>query len=341
MLEENAHLRQKLKKLEENNIVVNNDSIKRMNESILLKESIKKLKKRLFSYRYIQYSKAMHLFYTGITKPVFQWLLDQIKKQSSKDKKQKLFCTKKLSMEDHLFLILVKLRLGLKNRDLAYRFGLLFSTVSKIFRSWIKVLAKFMVEYLIYWPEKPALRRNLPKCFKKHYPNAVCIIDCTEIFTERPFSLNARAQTWSNYKNHNTVKYLVVCTPAGAVCFISDGWGGRVSDKEITLKSGILEYIETGDQVLADRGFTVQEEFATKGGILEFPSFTKGKSQLSTNEVDHSRKVANVRIHIERVIGRLRKWTILNTIIPISQVDLTDEIMVTIAGLVNLSPKIV
>ena len=198
-----------------------------------------------------------------------------------------------------------------------------------------------MSEYLIYWPEKPALRKSLPKCFRKNYRRAVCIIDCTEIFTERPFSLNARAQTWSNYKHHNTVKYLIGITPAGAVSFVSDGWGGRVSDKEITIKSGILEHIERGDQVLADRGFTVETEIATRGGILEFPCFTKGKSQLPANEVDFSRKVANVRIHVERVIGRLRDWSILNTLIPISQVDLTDDIMVSVAGLVNLCPKIV
>ena len=142
-------------------------------------------------------------------------------------------------------------------------------------------------------------------------------------------------------KIEKTAKGLIVCTPAGAVSFISNGWGGRVSDKEITIKSGLLDYIENGDQVLADRGFTVVEEVATHGGILEFPSFTKGKSQLTADETDFSRKVSNVRIRIERVIGRLRNWTILNTIIPISQADLRDDLMVTIAGLVNLSPKIV
>ena len=40
---------------------------------------------------------------------------------------------------------------------------------------------------------------------------AVCvvIIDCFEIFIERPMNLKARAQTWSNYmyKHHNTVKF--------------------------------------------------------------------------------------------------------------------------------------
>lgn len=340
--EENNKLKSNIKALEQNNISVNNDSIKRMTECLYLKKIIKKQKHKFFKYSSIKNFEQKHLFYTGITQPVFQWLLDQVKDMKNNASNNfKFFCTVKISLEDHLFLVLMKLRLGLKNRDLAYRFGLSFSDVSKIFRTWIKSLSKFMADYLIYWPEKPALRKNLPVCFQKNYRKAVCIIDCTEIFIERPFQLNARAQTWSTYKNNNTIKYLIACTPAGAVSFISDGWGGRVSDKEITIKSGILDYIEHGDQVLADRGFTVAEEVATQGGILEFPSFTKGKNQLSADETDFSRKVSNVRIHIERVIGRLRNWTILNTTIPISQANLTDDVMVTIAGLVNLSPKIV
>ena len=143
-----------------------------------------------------------------------------------------------------------------------------------------------------------ALRSHLPKCFKKNYSKCVSIIDCTEVFIERPFNLTARAKTWSNYKNNNTIKYLVGCAPSGAVNFLSDGWGGRVSDKEITMKSGFLDLLENGDQVLADRGFTVAEEVAQQGGILVIPSFTKGKSQLSKKEVDTSRQIANVRIHI-------------------------------------------
>ena len=69
---------------------------------------------------------------------------------------------------------------------------------------------------------------------------------------------------------------MVVCAPTGAVTFIFNGWGGRVSDKEIIIKSVFLDWIEHGDKILADRGFIVAKEIATMG-VLEIPAFTKEK----------------------------------------------------------------
>lgn len=44
---------------------------------------------------------------------------------------------------------------------------------------------------------------------------------------------------------------------------------------------------------------------ATRGATLKIPHFTKGRKQLSAQEVDTSRHLSNVRIHIERVIGKI------------------------------------
>ena len=48
------------------------------------------------------------------------------------------------------------------------------------------------------------------------------------------------------------------------------------------------------------------------------PAFTRGKSHLSAKEVEVSRKIASVRIHIERVIGLLKnRYTISQGILPL------------------------
>ena len=41
--------------------------------------------------------------------------------------------------------------------------------------------------------------------------------------------------------------------------FVSKGWGGRVSDKHLTENCGILDNLSAGDQILADRGFNIQD----------------------------------------------------------------------------------
>ena len=62
---------------------------------------------------------------------------------------------------------------------------------------------------------------------------------------------------------------------------------------------------------------------------------------MTAKDMDISRQIAHVRIHVQRVIGGLKKFKILNTTIPIGQVDLTDNIMVSIAWIINLSTSVV
>ena len=124
------------------------------------------------------------------------------------------------------------------------------------------------------------------------------------------------AQVYSNYKSHNTVKYLIGVTPTDAVSFLSYAWGGRASDKMITLNSGFLEMVSNGDCILADCGFLIQE-LATHGAVLRIPAFTRGKKQLTARDVDVSQQTAHVQIHVECVIGQLNKFKILASVIPI------------------------
>ena len=130
-----------------------------------------------------------------------------------------------LSPFQQLLLTLMRLRLSLSVQDLGYRFGIHKSTVCRIFSNILEVLF-VRLKCLIVWPSRDVLRKTLPMDFRKHCPKCVVIIDCFEIFIDRPTDLLARAQTYSSYKHHNTVKYLIGITPQGSVSFISQGWGG-------------------------------------------------------------------------------------------------------------------
>ena len=234
---------------------------------------------------------------------------------------------KSFTMDNHLLLILMKLKLGASNGDLSLRYNIKEEYVSKIVRTWLSKLANVFAK-LIIWPEREALKENQPACFS-FFKNCVCIIDCTEIYIERPLNLKASAQTFSNYKSHNTIKYLIGITLAGAVSFLSGGWGGRASDKEITLKSGFLDKLTHGDCVLADRGFLVEEELATRGAVLRILVFTRGKKQMTAKDIDISRQIEHVRI----LIGRLKKFKILNTTIPIPKLILQTTSWLALLGL--------
>ena len=131
---------------------------------------------------------------------------------------------------------------------------------------------------------------------------------------------------------------------------ISKGWGGRTSDQFITKNSNFLENIQYGDGIKADRGLSIVETLRTFGTELEIPSFTKGQSQLQPEEVEDKRNIANIRIHVEHVIGNLqKKYLILSGTIPIDflmtnndqKVTALDKIIHTSCTLINLCPLVV
>ena len=218
---------------------------------------------------------------------------------------------------EQLILTFMRLRLSLVGQDLGYRFGLHPSTVSRIFTNVLEVLYQ-RLNFLIMWPEREILRRTLPVDFRKHCPKCVVIIDCFEIFIDRPTDLLARAQTYSQYKSHNTIKYLIGVTPQGTVSYISSGWGGRVSDKYLTENCGLLDQLLPGDTVLADRGFNIQESVGLYMATITIPASMKNKKQLTGVEVEQTRNIANVRIHVERIIGNIRKkYTFLSNTQPV------------------------
>ena len=62
-----------------------------------------------------------------------------------------------------------------------------------------------------------------------------------------------QGRLYSSYKSHTTVKFLIGVAPSGACHFVSDGYEGSISDKQITIQSGYLDYIQEGDLILADR----------------------------------------------------------------------------------------
>lgn len=247
-----------------------------------------------------------------------------------------------------LLLVLMKLRLGLFNDDIAHRFDIGSGTVSQIFREWLSRMA-FVLSFYIKQPSRETIRNTLPRCFiEENLEDVTGIIDCSEVFIDRPFNLDARALTYSNYKHHNTIKFLVACAPAGGISFISKAYGGRLTDKDITKKSGFLDTVKADDVILADRGFNIGELLAQRNGRIILPAFTRGKNQLPPSDVMKSRKISKARIHVERCIGQIKSYGIFKYQWPITFLDdkwmpinrkrsTADNILTVVAALCNIS----
>ena len=260
-----------------------------------------------------------------------------------------LFDHYSLTLFQQLVLTLMQMRLGKSGTELGYQFGIHPSTVSRVFHDVIKVLSTCL-NFLIVWPDRDVLKKTMPMDFRKNCPNCVVIIDCFEIFIDRPSDLLASAQTYSSYKHHNTAKYLIGITPQGSVSYISDGWGGRASDKHITEHSTLLRNLIPGDTILADRGFDIRDTIGFYQSTIQIPAFKKGKDQLDAIDVEQTRSLANVRIHVERVIGNIRKkYQILSHTQPIDYLitcngedrPMLDKIVKVSCALVNLCDSVV
>ena len=217
--------------------------IERSEEIFKSREENNLLKTSKFSCQYLKKSDDKIKFFTGLNCSRFIWLFNKVRSSIK-------ILHQKLSLEDHMLAVLMKLKLGLLNKDLAVRFEISTSRMSKIFRSLVLLFATNMTN-LIVWTDHGTIRRHLPRCFKKNFKDCVCIIDCSEIFIERPKNLTARLQTWSNYRHNNASNYLVGITPAGAISFLSLGWNRRVSDKQVTKESSFFNKVSMGDCILA------------------------------------------------------------------------------------------
>ena len=89
---------------------------------------------------------------------------------------------------------------------------------------------------------------------------------------EKPSNATAQQATFSTYKNRNPLKALVGIDPSGLLIFISDLYGGSISDRELTIKCRICEKDwERKDVLMADRGFTIQDILEQKGVRVNIP----------------------------------------------------------------------
>jgi len=281
---------------------------------------------------------ALHKLVSPLVKRLWRGSRIWSSKVSWKSPTKKKGPQRKLSSRDELLLTLMRMRLGLMNKDVAYRMGISQTLASQIFTSWVKALHTAL-HHLVYMPSKESLIATKPARYTV-YPDLRDIIDCSEIFIETPKDLHLQALCWSDYKHHSTIKFLISVTPTGMIAFISKLFCGRASDKAVTNLSGYYDTLEPYDQVMADKGFLIHEELAKHNCSLAIPPGKRGNAQMTPAQVASNKRIANVRIIVEQVIRRLKCYKILKNIMPLTLLPHADNILMVCAALCNLQPPI-
>lgn len=199
---------------------------------------------------------------------------------------------------------------------------------------------KLLQQVLNIFPERETARSKIPRIFHK-FKNIRVVIDGFEVRSQRPEDFREQGNTYSNYKASATHKFLLGMHLRGGICFLSDAFEGSISDKMLFKECGIIQSLQRGDSILADRGFTISDICNEIGCTVVIPPFLDGREQFTKDEVDLTRSIAAARIHVERIIGRMKNFRLLQKVIPKTLVPIISQVAFVIAMLVNFQEPLV
>lgn len=231
---------------------------------------------------------------------------------------------------DEFFLLMVYLSLGLEQRDLAHRFNIHESTVSRIITTWANFLYTILGSVRI-WMSEEAVKAHLPSEFQD-YPDTQVVIDCTELRCQTQSSLLLQSEVFSAYTSHCTFKGLIGMAPHGAVTFVSSLYADSVSDEELFKQSGIVSLLKPEMAIMFDKGFLVDYRVPCK---VHRPAYLSKRKQMSSDEVRETQAVARLRVHVERLMGRVMQNKLFDTVIPLSITGSINELYTVACLLVN------
>ena len=113
----------------------------------------------------------------------------------------------KLAAKEQLFLYLTWLKNGFTLTHTSWLFNIPKATVSRYLITWSN-FCYYSLGSISICPTREQVNSVMPESFKMTYPSTRCILDCTELFCQRPSSLATQSSLYSHYKSHVTYKGL-------------------------------------------------------------------------------------------------------------------------------------
>jgi hypothetical protein len=241
----------------------------------------------------------------------------------------------KLATQDEMFLFFYLLRTGSQQCVAGLLFGISTSTVSRLWNKWVDVLYTYQ-RHINPVPSQAQVFASTPHSWKVHGVAATFLaVDTTLVRIDTPANKGLSKATYTDYGGGTCAAFLIGVTPCGAVGFISAAFPGSISDPVLTTASGLLEFLEAGSDIMADRGFNIRALLLKLGCYLYIPTKLGGRAQFSVEEHEYDRIIAHLRIHIERVNAGIYQWGYFDGVIAGNAVHSLHKVVFIAGTLLN------
>ena len=222
------------------------------------------------------------------------------------------WCVNMISFEDQIFITLMKARQNYTNLHLAQLFSCSTATISNIVATFTHVLHYILFhDIMTTMPTRFKNDTCAPSSFSQ-FSSCRVVIDCTDVEIATPMLMSHQSATYSSHRGMNSFKVLIGVAPNAVITFVSKLYPGSISDKAIVQKSGFLDQLSTGDLVLADKGFLIQD-IVPNGVSVNIAPFLKNGT-FTESEARVTKAIAKCRIHVEIANARLKDYKILSFI---------------------------
>lgn len=251
----------------------------------------------------VDYTEDVYDMLLGVKKHEFQTLIG--------------YCSSKIrnssnrSVRNCLAIFLMKLRLGISQKVIAFLFGIRDQPVVHRAISAVReaLLETFVPQYhgFNHISRESLLQEHSRLFFNKvlgiDTQKLVVILDGTYLYTQKPTNIYLQKKTYSSHKYRNLFKPMITCMPDGYCVeatglYFADKSNNDANILEDMLKNGcegIMGKLEEGDAMLLDRGFkTAVPTLESKGIVTFMPVFLeKGQDQFTTEQANLTRQVHN------------------------------------------------
>ena len=192
------------------------------------------------------------------------------------------------SLEDQVFITLMKLKQNYTNLHLAQLFSCSVATIAKIILTFVHVLHSLLFkDIMTRMSSREKNKMCSPSSFAQ-YSSYRIIIDCTDIEIATPKLMSQQCATYSTYGRMNSFKVIIGVAPNAVITYVSGLYPGSVSDKCIVQESGLLKHLVAGDLILADKGFLIQD-LVPRGVSVNIPPFL---NKFTESEAQATKSIA-------------------------------------------------